>query len=150
ISDGMICSEQELGLGDDHSGIIVLPEPAPAPGTDALELLGLGEAVLEINVTPDRGYCFSMRGVAREYSHSTGAHFTDPGVREVPAPNSTGFAVEVRDEAPIRGNIGCDRFVTRIVRGIDPNAPTPEWMKRRLTQAGMRPVSVAVDITNYV
>src|SRR5699024_1732888 len=73
VSDGMICSEQELGLGEDHTGIIVLPEPAPKPGTDALELLGLGEAVLEINVTPDRGYCFSMRGVAREYAHSSGA-----------------------------------------------------------------------------
>lgn len=150
ISDGMICSESELGLGEDHSGIIVLPEPAPAPGTDALELLGLGEAVLEINVTPDRGYCFSMRGIAREYSHSTGAAFRDPALREVPAANEAGFPVVVDDEAPIRGNIGCDRFVTQVVRGIDPNAPTPDWMKRRLSQAGMRPISLAVDITNYV
>src|SRR5690625_4706149 len=61
ISDGMICSEQELGLGEDHSGIIVLPDPSPAPGTDALDLLGMGEPVLEINVTHDRGYCISMR-----------------------------------------------------------------------------------------
>src|SRR5690625_1881555 len=150
ISDGMICSESELGLGEDHSGIIVLPEPAPAPGADALELLGLGEAVLEINVTPDRGYCFSMRGIAREYSHSTGAAFRDPAVRQVPAANEAGFPVIVDDDAPIRGNVGCDRFVTRIVRGINPDAPTPDWMKRRLIQAGMRPISLAVDITNYV
>ncbi len=150
ISDGMICSEQELGMGDDHSGIIVLGDDAPAPGTDALELLGLGEAVLEINVTPDRGYCFSMRGIAREYSHSTGAKFTDPAIREVPAANNAGFPVIVDDAAPIRGNVGCDRFVTRIVRGINPSAPTPDWMKKRLTQAGMRPISLAVDITNYV
>lgn len=85
VSDGMICSQRELGLGDDHAGIIVLSrlghgEDATAPGTDALALLGLGDEVLEINVTPDRGYCFSMRGVAREYAHSTGAAFTDPGV----------------------------------------------------------------------
>lgn len=150
LSDGMICSEQELGLGQDHSGIIVLNQPAPPPGTDALELLGLGEAVLEVNVTPDRGYCFSMRGIAREFSHSTGAAFNDPATRATPEPNDQGFPVEVDDRAPIRGQVGCDRFVTRIVRGIDPSAPTPDWMKRRLVQAGMRPISLAVDITNYV
>ena len=79
VSDGMICSERELGLGNDHDGIIVLPEPV-TPGTDMITRLGLGEEVLEINVTPDRGYCFSMRGIAREFSHSTGAKFTDPGI----------------------------------------------------------------------
>ncbi|HLS01629.1 MAG TPA: phenylalanine--tRNA ligase subunit beta, partial [Beutenbergiaceae bacterium] len=150
LSDGMICSEQELGLGEDHSGIIVLNQPAPPPGTDALELLGLGEAVLEVNVTPDRGYCFSMRGIAREFSHSTGAAFSDPADRPTPEPNDQGFPVDVDDRDPIRGQVGCDRFVTRIVRGIDPDAPTPDWMKRRLVQAGMRPISLAVDITNYV
>src|SRR5699024_5092796 len=145
ISDGMICSESELGLGEDHSGIIVLPEPAPAPGADALELLGLGEAVLEINVTPDRGYCFSMRGIAREYSHSTGAAFRDPAVRQVPAANEAGFPVIVADDAPIRGNVGCDRLVTRIVRGVDPDAPTPDWMKRRLIPAAVRPTALAAN-----
>ena len=153
VSDGMICSQRELGLGDDHDGIIVLDRlgfTGQPNGTDAVQLLGLGESVLEINVTPDRGYCFSMRGVAREYSHSTGATFTDPGVRETPAATADGFAVEVDDVAPVHGVVGCDRFVTRIVRGIDPAAPTPEWMKKRLTQAGMRPISLAVDVTNYV
>ena len=163
LSDGMICSARELGLGEDHSGIIVLEEllgrdsddGVPAPGTDALALLGLGAEVLEINVTPDRGYCFAMRGVAREYSHATGAAFTDPGLEAnlphpPPAPTADGFAVEVEDAAPINGAVGCDRFVTRIVRGVDPAAPTPAWMKERLTQAGMRPISLAVDVTNYV
>lgn len=159
-SDGMICSARELGIGEDHSGIIVLPRmfpdrEIPAPGSDLLGFLGLGEEVLEINVTPDRGYCFSMRGVAREYSHSTGATFRDPAlpgvvVGGIPAPTSDGFPVEVDDAAPIRGRIGCDRFVTRIVRGIDPSAPTPKWMVDRLEMAGTRSVSLAVDVTNYV
>ena len=160
-SDGMICSARELGLGEDHSGIIVLREflpgtEVPAPGSDAIALLGLGAEVLEVNVTPDRGYCFAMRGIAREYSHATGAAFTDPGLPEnlpggtPPAATEDGFPVQVDDAAPIAGNVGCDRFVTRIVRGIDPSAPSPAWMTERLVQAGMRPISLAVDVTNYV
>lgn len=150
ISDGMICSARELGLGEDHDGIIVLADP-PVPGTDAIELLGLGEPVLEINVTPDRGYCFSMRGVAREYAHSTGAAFTDPALTiTVPESEVDAFAVTVHDEQPIHGVGGCDRFVARIVREIDPTAQTPGWMATRLRQAGMRPISLVVDITNYV
>ncbi|MFC4556409.1 phenylalanine--tRNA ligase subunit beta [Georgenia faecalis] len=160
-SDGMICSARELGLGEDHAGIIVLEQllgagDVPAPGADAIALLGLGEEVLEINVTPDRGYCFAMRGVAREYSHATGAAFTDPGLPEnlpggpPPAATPDAVVVEVDDAAPIAGNVGCDRFVTRVVRGIDPSAPSPAWLKERLTQAGMRPISLAVDVTNYV
>ena len=154
VSDGMICSERELGLGEDHGGIIVLErrwDEIPEPGTNVLPLLGLGEELLEINVTPDRGYCFSMRGVAREFSHSTGAAFVDPASRyTAPEPTADGFRVEVRDDSPIHGQVGCDRFVTRVVRGIDPNAASHEWMVRRLRQAGMRPISLAVDITNYV
>ena len=164
VSDGMICSARELGLGEDHSGIIVLRDhlaagghhgEVPAPGTDALALLGLADEVLEINVTPDRGYCFSVRGVAREYSHSTGARFTDPGLPEnlpapLPAATPDGFVVEVDDVAPIHGVTGCDRFVTRVVRGIDPSAPTPSWMAERLEKSGMRSISLAVDVTNYV
>ncbi|WP_420114629.1 phenylalanine--tRNA ligase subunit beta [Pseudactinotalea sp.] len=152
ISDGMICSQRELGLGDDHDGIIVLEDP-PAPGADAIALLGLGEEILEINVTPDRGYCFSMRGVAREYGHSTGAAFTDRALElaaRVPAPTEAGFAVEIADDAPIHGNPGADRFVARVVRGVNATAPSPAWMSKRLRQAGMRPISLAVDVTNYV
>ncbi|MBO0921250.1 phenylalanine--tRNA ligase subunit beta [Cellulomonas sp. zg-ZUI222] len=157
VSDGMICSARELGLGEDHAGIIVLSrlgygDDVTAPGTDALRLLGLADEVLEINVTPDRGYCFAMRGVAREYAHSTGARFTDPGLasddvlRERPA----GFAVEIADDAGIGGVPGCDRFVAQVVRGVRASGPSPAWMQQRLTQAGMRPISLAVDVTNYV
>ncbi|GAA1991382.1 phenylalanine--tRNA ligase subunit beta [Isoptericola halotolerans] len=161
VSDGMICSTAELGMGDDGGhGILVLTEAGfdaadLEPGQDAVELLGLGDEVLEINVTPDRGYAFSYRGVAREYSHSTGAVFTDRGLPESlptppPAATSDGFAVEVDDVSPLDDQVGCDRFVTRIVRGIDPSAPTPAWMKRRLEGSGMRSISLAVDVTNYV
>lgn len=165
ISDGMICSQRELGLGEDHNGIIVLdqllPEKAaagelPAPGESVLELLGLGEETLEINITPDRGYCFAMRGVGREYAHSTGAKFTDLGLAEnlpsgaVPAISDDGFSVKIADDAGVNGKVGCDRFVTRIVTGVDTQAATPDWMVRRLEQAGMRSISLAVDATNYV
>ncbi|GAB2502993.1 phenylalanine--tRNA ligase subunit beta [Promicromonospora xylanilytica] len=157
VSDGMICSVRELEIGDDHDGIMVLTrhgfaEDDLTPGQDAIALLGLGEEVLEINVTPDRGYAFSYRGVAREYAHSTGAKFTDRGLATgaEPAPTADGFEVRVQDDAPINGIVGCDRFVTRVVRGIDPSATTPAWMKHRLEGSGMRSISLAVDITNYV
>ena len=172
LSDGMICSALELGLGEDHDGIIVLAaagddeavKKLPGVGCDVLPYLGIGGETLEINITPDRGYCFSMRGVAREYHHLTGAAFTDRGLPEsrqnfldpgetadsIPSDTENGFAVEVRDGSPIHGNVGCDRFVTRIVRGIDPKAESPKWLRDRLTATGMRPISLAVDATNYV
>ncbi len=156
VSDGMICSARELGTGDDHSGIIVLSrlglsdETTPA-GLDAKPLLGIGEQVLEVNVTPDRGYCFAMRGIAREYSHATGVPFTDLGAPTPAdlAPASGGFPVEVDDE-PLEGVPGCDRFVALTVRGVRATEASPAWLQRRLQQAGMRPISLAVDATNYV
>lgn len=152
VSDGMICSARELGLGEDHSGIIRLAEwgVEAEPGTDALTLLGLGEQTVEVNVTPDRGYAFSLRGIAREYAHSTGAAFSDPALVDVPPPSPDGFPVRLTDEAPIRDRIGCDRYVARVVTGVAASAPSPRWMQRRLEQAGMRPISLAVDVTNYV
>ena len=156
VSDGMICSAAELGLGEDHDGIVVLTRLGHDPGTltpgdDALALLGLAEQTVEVNVTPDRGYCLSVRGVAREYSHSTGLAFTDPVDVLAPAPSTgPGHDVRIADEAPIDGRPGADRFVARLVRGVDPTAASPGWLQRRLTQAGMRPISLAVDVTNYV
>ena len=164
VSNGMICAEDEIGLGDDHSGIIVLSrllgESAAAalrPGDDAIALLGLDDQVVELNITPDRGYCFSLRGIAREYWHSQGSPtggYRDPAAEaaaRVPESSRTGgYAVTLHDEAPIDGHDGCDRYIARIVRGVDPNAPSPSWMQARLTAAGMRPISLAVDVTNYV
>src|SRR5215207_11254390 len=153
VSDGMIASARELGLGDDHEGILRLATlgiDAPV-GTDAIALLGLNDAAVEINVTPDRGYAFSIRGVAREYAHATGARFRDPVAQSSPADAATGtFPVEIRDEAPIRGRAGSSVFATRVVRGVDPSRPTPAWMIARLKLAGIRSLSLLVDITNYV
>ena len=157
VSAGMICSVLELGIGEDHDGILVLTDRSDAdqlvPGQDAIPLLGLDRETVEINVTPDRGYCFSIRGVAREYSHATGAPFVDPVLaltERAPAGNGGGHPVELRDDAPIRGRQGCTRYVARVVRGIDVSAPTPSWMATRLAEAGMRPISLPVDVTNYV
>lgn len=151
VSDGMIASAKELGLGDEHSGIIRLVEWGidPEVGTDAIALLGLDDVAVDVNVTPDRGYALSIRGLAREYALSTGARFTDPGLR-ADVVEASGFPVTVRDDAPIRGNVGATEFVTRVVRGVDATRPTPPWMVARLTLAGIRSISLLVDITNYV
>lgn len=155
ISDGMIASARELGLGEDHDGILRLSTLGldPEVGTDAVALLGLDDAAVEVNVTPDRGYAFSIRGIAREYSHATGAAFRDPA-DAVPvgsvADHPSGFSVTVDDTAPIRGRVGASVFVTRVVRDVDGSRPTPPWMIARLKLAGIRSISLIVDITNYV
>ena len=151
VSDGMIASSRELGLSDEHEGILRLSTLGldPEVGTDALELLGLNESAAEVNVTPDRGYCLSIRGIAREYSHASGAKFTDPATK-VSAKAGSGFSVQVQDGAPIHGVPGSSIFTTLGVSGIDANAPVPSWMANRLKLAGMRSISIAVDITNYV
>ncbi|MEV5989683.1 phenylalanine--tRNA ligase subunit beta [Streptomyces sp. NPDC052051] len=143
-SHGMICSTDELGMGDDGTkGIIVLP-PEYEVGTDAIELLELVDEVLDIAVTPDRGYCLSLRGIAREAAIAYGLPLRDPALLDVPAPNAFGYPVKISEPH------GCDRFVARTVSGLDPEARSPIWLKRRLQKAGMRPISLAVDVTNYV
>ncbi|MET4060108.1 phenylalanyl-tRNA synthetase beta chain [Arthrobacter sp. UYP6] len=153
VSAGMIASVRELGIGDDHDGILVLSRLGldPEVGTDAMDLLGLYDEAAEINVTPDRGYVFSIRGAAREYAHATGTQFTDPASAVVvPEADGNGYGVRLEDSAPIYGKAGCDRFVARTVRGVDPTRPTPPWMASRLRLAGMRSISLIVDISNYV
>lgn len=151
VSDGMIASSRELGLSDEHDGILRLETLGvdPEVGTDALELLRLSESAAEVNVTPDRGYCLSIRGIAREYSHASGSNFTDPASK-VDVHEGSGIALSVSDQTPIHGKPGCPSFFLLGVDGIDAKAPTPSWMANRLKLAGMRSISIAVDITNYV
>ncbi len=145
VSDGMICSTRELGMGDDHTGILVLGKHEAKPGDDAVEVLHLRDDVLDIAVTPDRGYCLSIRGVAREAATAYGVDLRDPSAVTLNGTGETGgYGVRVEDPH------GCPVFVARTVTGIDPAAQTPRWMQQRLTLAGMRPISVAVDVTNYV
>ncbi len=144
VSAGMICSAKELGLGEDHAGIIVLPADAGEPGDDVFDLLHLRDEVIELEINPDRAYALSLRGVAREAALGYGVPFRDPSHRDVPADNGKGYPVVVDDPE------GCPVFVARTVSGFDPAAPTPTWMARRLLLAGQRPISLAVDVTNYV
>ncbi|MDH2427416.1 phenylalanine--tRNA ligase subunit beta [Sphaerisporangium sp. TRM90804] len=143
LSDGMICSARELGVGDDHDGIMILPSDTPL-GADVVELLGLRDDVIELEVTPDRGYALSVRGVAREAATAFGVPWRDPADVEPPAFTEESHPASIADPS------ACDRFVLRAVSGVDPTAETPMWMRVRLTRAGMRPVSLAVDITNYL
>ncbi|MBV7695420.1 phenylalanine--tRNA ligase subunit beta [Streptomyces sp. TRM70350] len=144
VSHGMICSSGELGMGDDGThGIIVLP-PETEVGKDAIELLELVDEVLDIAVTANRGDCLSIRGVAREAAIAYGLPLRDPALLDVPAPNAYGYPVTVSEP------MGCDRFTARTVSGLHPEARSPIWLKRRLQKVGMRPISLAVDVTNYV
>jgi phenylalanyl-tRNA synthetase beta chain len=146
ISDGMICSGRELGISDDHAGIIVLPAGSGRPGDPARPLVGLDDIVLDVEITPDRGYCLSIRGIARELSHALGVPYRDPAL----VPEAPGATAEPPYVVRVDDPIGCDRFAARLVRGINPTVASPEWMRRRLTIAGIRSISLAVDITNYL
>ena len=143
-SDGMICSTAELNLGTDHSGILVLPPGTAEPGDPAADVLGLDDVVFHLAITPDRGYCLSVRGMAREIACAYDLDYVDPAdVRPLPA---EGEALPVT----IEPGTGVLRFGLRPVTGIDPTAVSPWWMQRRLLLCGIRAISPAVDVTNYV
>jgi len=142
-SAGMLCSARELGLSDDHAGLLVLPGDASI-GQPLRQVLDLDEACLEIKVTPNRGDCLSVLGVAREVSALTGSPLREPTFEPV-APNSD-ERLPVSIEAPDL----CGRFSGRILRGLDPRARTPAWIRTRLERSGLRSVSALVDISNYV
>ena len=142
-SAGMLCSARELGLSDEHEGILDLPG-ALAAGTPLRAALALDDSILTLNVTPNRGDVQSMIGVAREVAAIAGRKMTPPVIEPVPAANRTRFAVRL--EAPA----GCPRFAGRVIQGVDPGARTPLWMRERLRRAGLRPIGAVVDVTNYV
>ncbi|HEX3545937.1 MAG TPA: phenylalanine--tRNA ligase subunit beta [Mycobacterium sp.] len=143
-SDGMICSTAELNLGTDHSGILVLPPGTAEPGTAAAGVLGLDDVVFHLAITPDRGYCLSVRGMAREIAAAYDLDYVDPA--DVPPLPAEGDALPVT----IQPGTGVLRFGLRPVTGIDPTAVSPWWMQRRLLLSGIRAISPAVDVTNYV
>jgi phenylalanyl-tRNA synthetase beta chain len=143
-SEGMLCAADELGLGDDHAGILILDDGG-ALGTPAAGALGLGSAVLEVDLLPDRGDCASLFGLAREVASLYDLEATPPdcGVEERGGPVAEGVRVEVRDEAR------CLRYLARRVRGVTVG-PSPEWLQRRLLSVGARPINNVVDVTNLI
>ncbi len=146
-SDGMICSATELGLGTDHSGILVLPPGTAEPGADGVAVLGLDDVVFHLAITPDRGYCMSVRGLAREIACAYDLEFIDPASNQVIKPLPVDAAAW---PLTVQAATGVRRFALRPVTGIDPAAASPWWLQRRLLLAGVRPTSPAVDVTNYV
>ena len=143
VSNGMLCSAVELGLGDDSDGIISLPQDAPV-GSLLVEFLSLPDAVIDLDLTPNRGDCFSVLGIARDVAASTGAELKDASVAKVTATIDDTQTVELVEPA------GCPRFAGRVIRGIDPAATSPVWLTERLRRSGLRAISPVVDVTNYV
>ncbi|MCM2329466.1 MAG: phenylalanine--tRNA ligase subunit beta, partial [Lysobacter sp.] len=142
-SNGMLCSARELGMSDDHSGLLVLPDDAPV-GQDIREYLDLDDTVLTLKLTPNRGDCLSMFGIARDLAALTAGAVALPDVKPVAVSISDQREVRISDPA------ACGHYFGRVIRGLDPKAATPAWMTRRLERAGLRPRSPLVDITNYV
>jgi len=142
-SFGMLCSARELGLSEESSGLLELPAEL-ATGAPIVEALRLDDTILEVNLTPNRGDCMSVLGVAREVAALTGTKLTGPVLAPVLAASDEAFPVELKPGA------GCVRFASRVIRGLDPAAKSPAWMQERLRRAGLRPISAAVDVTNYV
>ncbi|TAM66705.1 phenylalanine--tRNA ligase subunit beta [Mycobacterium sp.] len=143
-SDGMICSAAELGLGAEHSGILVLPPGTAEPGADGAEVLGLDDVIFHLALTPDRGYCMSLRGLAREIACAYDLDFVDPADVEPLPVLGEAWPLTVQPDTGVR------RFALRPVTGIDPTAVSPWWLQRRLLLSGIRATSPAVDVTNYV
>jgi len=142
-SFGMLCSARELALSEESSGLLELPADTRT-GAALIDAMGLDDTILEVNLTPNRGDCMSVLGIAREVAALTGQSLTGPTLSAVPAASSETFPVELTAGA------GCVRFASRVIRGLDPLAKSPAWMQERLRRAGLRPISAAVDVTNYV
>ena len=143
VSNGMLCSAVELGLGEESDGIIALPGDAPL-GSPLVDFLDLPDTVFDLDLTPNRGDCFCVLGIARDVSALTGARLKEATVQPVSATIEDTHPVELVEPA------GCPRFAGRVIRGIDPDAKSPVWMTERLRRAGLRAISPVVDVTNYV
>jgi len=146
-SNGMICSARELGLGDDHSGILVFAEGEVEIGSDAIVGLEINDTIFDVAVNPDRGYALSIRGIAREVAGSLGLTFKDPvdSLRSLKFEDA-GSGVSAKIADPATASV----FYLRTLSNFDPTAVTPIWMRRRIEKMGMRSISLVVDVTNYV
>ena len=147
ISDGMICSAKEIGISDEHAGIIVLQEGKI--GQDAIALLDVRDVIFDVSVNPDRGYAMSVRGLARELAGSLQVKYVDPADPKIAkkfGKNSNPKAVSVK----IEDKSGADQIYIRTLDQVNVKKSTPLWMQRRIEKCGMRSISLAVDITNYV
>ncbi|MCM2312818.1 MAG: phenylalanine--tRNA ligase subunit beta, partial [Steroidobacteraceae bacterium] len=142
-SSGMLCSARELDLAEDSSGLLELPADARV-GQPIIEALALEDTLIEINLTPNRGDCMGVLGVAREAAVLTGTALGGPELHPVPAQSGERFPVELVPGA------GCARFAARVIRGVRPAAQAPLWLRERLRRAGLRSISAVVDVTNYV
>jgi phenylalanine--tRNA ligase, beta subunit len=142
-SGGMLCSGRELGMGDDHAGILELPADL-TPGEDLRQALDLDEEVLELKLTPNLAHCMSVLGVARDLAALANAPVQLPTFAAAPVSIDDRLPVDIQEPSL------CGRFAGRIIRGVNAAAPTPDWMKQRLERAGQRPLSALVDISNYV
>lgn len=143
VSHGMLCSARELGLSDEHQGLMDLPADAPV-GSDLRDYLGLNDVTIDVDLTPNRGDCLGMEGVAREVGALTRTDLTPPAFESV--------AAAIADQLPIdvQSPEACPRYLGRVIRGIDPNAQTPLWMQEKLRRGGIRSLGPVVDVTNYV
>ncbi len=146
-SNGMICSARELGISDDHEGIMVFAEGEVSIGADAIDALQINDVIFDVAVNPDRGYALSIRGIAREVAGSLGLKFTDPvnALRDLKF-EETGIGVTPK----IGEKSSASVFYLRTLSNFDPKATTPIWMRRRIEKMGMRSISLVVDVTNYV
>ncbi|MEL4167325.1 phenylalanine--tRNA ligase subunit beta [Pseudomonas sp. 22447] len=142
-SNGMLCSQAELQIGEGNDGLMELPADAPV-GQDIREYLDLDDASIEVDLTPNRGDCLSLAGLAREVGALYDAPVTRPVVASVPAVHDEVRSVEVLAPA------ACPRYLGRVIRNVDLSKPTPFWMVERLRRADVRSIDAAVDITNYV
>ncbi|MCH5373947.1 MAG: phenylalanine--tRNA ligase subunit beta, partial [Planctomycetes bacterium] len=143
VSNGMLCSAEELGLGDVSDGIMELPADAVV-GEPLIDFLALPDAVIDVDLTPNRGDCFSILGIARDVAALTGVALRPPASKPVKVTTDAVHPVELVEPK------GCPRFAGRLVQGIDPQAASPVWMTERLRRAGLRSISPVVDVTNYV
>ncbi len=142
-SHGMLCSARELGMGEDHQGLLELPGGA-ATGSRVQELLGLDDCMIEVDLTPNRGDCLGVEGIAREVGALTRCPVTSIAIDPVPE------AIPDRFDIDVQAPEACPRYLGRVIRGIDPGVTTPMWMQERLRRSGLRSIDPVVDVTNYV